>query len=343
MNWLMPLSWFFDGVTRGRNWLFDHRVLPTHHLPCFVISVGNLSVGGTGKTPITDWIVSALEQHQTRTAVLSRGYGGHYRGRLQKVEIKEDAVKLFGDEPVWLARQHPRAPIFVGRDRVVAGQEIVQRMKPQVLILDDAFQHRWIARNLNIVVMDVSEDIKKWSLLPAGRGRENFYALKRADMVILNKCNLTSEENVRQWQKVIAQFVSNSIPVWRCDYGFSESRDLSDGKVVSLAELKGKNVVALSGLARPENFEQQLKSELELKILRHLKFRDHHLYSDEDLQLVATALKETGAQYIVTTEKDSVRINPHWLGGLPLLVMPLRLKMDHTSDEFYEMVRDQIT
>jgi tetraacyldisaccharide 4'-kinase len=195
---LFPLRWMYQGVTGTRNWMYDHGVLKQHHVATKVISIGNLTVGGTGKTPVTLAVVDYLKMKNKSVGVVSRGYKREEKGVLE-VDLSASAGQKFGDEPALIKFTHPDVPVVVGERRVAAAQEILAKAAVDFLVCDDAFQHRSLHRDLNILLFDATETVKNYRVLPVGRAREQINpALKRADIIILTKSNLVSAEELEK-------------------------------------------------------------------------------------------------------------------------------------------------
>jgi tetraacyldisaccharide 4'-kinase len=289
-------------------------------LPC--VAVGNLVVGGSGKTPLVSWISSFYQDRGLKPAVISRGYGGSVRGPERvAAEGLPGASRLFGDEPVMLARRHPEVPIVVGRDRPAAGREALERWGGRIVVADDAFQHRRLKRDLDIVVIDAGRFFGNGRLFPAGPLREHPRELGRADVVLLTRFRSAGE---------------------KIDSRRRELRRLAPGAVLAEAELVpsgwkvfGKDMAeagpprgplfAFCGLANPGSFRGTLE-EMGRAPIGWKSYPDHHAYSVQDLAEVAGEAACSGAATVVTTEKDAARIT-NWEFDLPLQVLEVRLEI----------------
>ncbi len=287
-----------------RNAAYEHRVFTVYRPPVPVIAVGNLTVGGTGKTPIVAWIATYLRSQHRRTAILSRGYGRRSKG----VRVVSDGQRLLadaregGDEPVQLARSFPEIPVVVGESRSEAAREALTRFAPEVLVLDDAYQHRAIARDLNVLVVDGSHDLASDRLLPAGRRREPLSAIQRASVVVFTHPDpatgaVAGEGTVRLWFDG---------PVVVCTRTIGSFADAA-GQVVEGDRVKHGRSVLVSGIGQPERFERDLRA-LGIDVAGHLRYRDHYRFTREDVRAMIAAVEHAGAQRIVTTEKDMVRL-----------------------------------
>ena len=294
-----PLSRIYGTVTSARNHLYDQSRLPIHHLRGPVASVGNLSTGGAGKTPLVILLGEELQKRGIAFDILSRGYGRRSRG----VHLVDPAGSAsdFGDEPLLLARRL-HVPVFVGESRLAAGLAAEKKFGPQLHILDDGFQHRSLARDFDIVLFSTADAVDQ--LLPAGRLREPITSLARADAVVLTNA--------------------------------PGSRSSMDGKLLwrvrrglALDHLPS-NPIAFCGIARPEKFLSQL-NESGVTPAAHLSFRDHHAYTESDLRRLLRLQKSHSAGGFLTTEKDLVN-----LGSLAAQLQPLSIA--RVTMEFYEPV-----
>ena len=261
-----------------------------------VISVGNLSVGGSGKTPIVAALARMLLDMGQRPAILSRGYAR--RRATDGVVVVSDGNRVLepvensGDEPQMLARALPGVPVLVCADRHLAGRLAEKRFAATVMLLDDGFQHLALGRNVDVLVMPAS-DLDD-AVLPSGRLREPLDAASSADCVLVPG----SLEDV---SRVAATF--DRMPVFRVTNHFGSVQGL-DASAPS-----GTRVVAVSGIARPERFFTTLR-EQGFEIVRELRFPDHHWFSSDDLDRIRTIAKEASADFVATTEKDAVRVAP---------------------------------
>ena len=188
-----PLSLVYSSVMRARNWSYDSWLKPSPQFSVPVISIGNLTVGGTGKTPFVDHLLQWCRSQNIVAGVISRGYGGNFSG-VKRVDAKDNPEKV-GDEPWMLFQRHLQTPIYVCADRVQAARELlIQNPSVNLIIADDAFQHRRLYRDMDIVILDMMESQENYLVLPEGRARESFQGLLRANFVILNKINLAPAE-----------------------------------------------------------------------------------------------------------------------------------------------------
>jgi tetraacyldisaccharide 4'-kinase len=321
---LLPLSWLYNLAVSVRNVLFDFGLLPVRQLPVPVIAVGNLTAGGTGKTPLVEYLLSHLIGRGRKVAVISRGYGRMTRGvvivsKWGKVGVTE---REGGDEPLQIARKFPGVAVVVGESRVRAGRRAVEELKADLLLCDDAFQHRYLRRDLNILVLDAGIDILKEKMLPAGRRREPLSGMQRADIVAFSR---VPEEGISAGQEEdVRRFHQGPLVGYRVE---SQSlRTASKGEKLPLEFLSGKKVLALSGIAHNDRFVDQVRS-LGADVVRDLGYPDHYRYTPRDIQRILAAFNASGAAHLVTTEKDAARLVDNEAAKRHLLVEARTLVM----------------
>ena len=285
-----------------RNYAFDTGVLRPHRLPVPVISVGGLTVGGSGKTPVTRYLAERLVDLGYRPAILSRGYGRKERRPL--LVTPNQTWREVGDEPLLLATGLPGVPVVVGPDRVLTGLLATQTLGADSLLMDDGFQHRRIERAIDIVVIDAAHSVGNGRLLPAGPLRESVHSLSRAHAVFLTRVDQAeSTENVR---KFVEQH-SSGLPIIETAYLPTRLVRLVDAEAIPLSTLNGQRTVTLSGVANPRSFEQTLET-LGVTVVGTARYPDHHPFTTVDLERVCRLAQEHKAAWIVTTEKDAMRL-----------------------------------
>ena len=299
---LLPLSWVYGLAAGARNAAFDMGLLPRRACAVPVIAVGNLTAGGTGKTPLVEYITGRLTARGQNVAVVSRGYGRRSRGVVVvscRGEIRADAF-TGGDEPVQIARKFRSASVVVGERRADAAERAVTECGAGVIVLDDAFQHRSIGRDLDILVIDASKDFLRERLLPAGMRREWFSGLQRAGLIGFSRA---VEEEDPLWAGALGRWSRAGSFAYRTRIaGF---RALPGDEPVAGDSLGGKHVLAFSGIAGHEGFVASLRAE-GVDVVAERRFRDHHIYSRRDMDGILKAA--AGAEACMTTEKDMVRL-----------------------------------
>jgi len=316
---LLTAALFIPGLLYGaairvRNRLYDHGLLAVRRLPCPTIAFGNLTVGGTGKTPLTSFTAAALRDAGYRVGILSRGYRRAGRAALVVSDgrrLLADAAQA-GDEPYLMARDNPAAAVAVGADRGAAADLLLAAAPAEVVLLDDAFQHRAIHRDLNILVVDGRDPFGNGRILPFGPLREPITGVRRADAVVVTRGGGVPPPSLlralEQHHSDVAVFHAAIAP-----RGFADP----SGEAAGLAALRGFSAYAFAGIARPERLEEDLGA-LGVRLAGARRFPDHHPYRARDLEEIAAAARACGAEVLVTTEKDLVR-----LPGLPPASPPL--------------------
>jgi tetraacyldisaccharide 4'-kinase len=285
-------------------------------LPCRVVSVGSLAVGGSGKTPLAAWLASGLHARGRRVALASRGYGRLGGG---EVEIVSDGAgarcgpERAGDEPLLLAAQAPGVPVVVARDRGEAGLRALERFATEILVLDDGFQHHRLQRDLDVVVIDGAAGLGG-AVLPRGPLREPLGALGLADVLVVMDGPLSAEDEARvaAFAPGTVRFAARRVP--------RSLRALGGGAGQSLAALRGAEVGMLCGIARPASFRSTLEA-LGARVVAERLFPDHHPFQAGDLRGLGGS-----APLWVTTEKDAVKLDPAWCAGLDLRVLGIAVE-----------------
>jgi tetraacyldisaccharide 4'-kinase len=305
---LNPLSAIYGGVVEARNALYDRRWSRSRPLQGPVISVGNLSAGGSGKTPFVILLGELLKARGIRFDVLSRGYGRGTRGML--VVDPGGLPRDFGDEPLLIARRL-QAPVVVGEDRYEAGRFAESRFGPQIHLLDDGFQHRALARDFDIVL--VTPDDARDRLLPSGRLREPLRSLQRADAVVL--ASGASPES----------FPLAGKTVWRVRRGI-------------VTQNVPPRPVVFCGIARPQNFLLQLRA-AGIDPIAEAFFRDHHGYTEKDVRDLLQLQQRSEAGGFVTTEKDAVNLGGYLAALAPLAVVPVKMELADAANAVDTMLR----
>lgn len=327
---LSVLSLLYAVGVRARLAAYRIGLLRRHRLPVQVISVGNITVGGTGKTPVVLYIARMLRDQGKRVVIISRGYG-RKSGR-DSVRIVSDGEHLLipprsaGDEPYLCAQKQTGVPVMVGKDRVRVGREAIARFRPEVLLLDDGFQHMRLQRDLNIVVVDASNPFDNSHLLPRGLLREPIEGLRRADL-----CWLTRVDQCPDLPELQDRLRSlcPGVPIAETLHRPTRLRSLDRRHHLDLEDLREKTVVALSSIGNPGAFEQTLTH---LKATIHpIRFPDHHPYTSKDIQHVLRVAQEVNAWAVVTTEKDAVR----WpdVDRPPVAVLVLEIEIEVVGGE----------
>ena len=303
---LLPLVPLYGAGVAIRNGLFDIGLLRSKKVNVPVISVGNLSAGGSGKTPLVELLARRLMQAGRKVAIISRGYKRQSTGTLVVsnggVQCAEAAAA--GDEPAQMASKLTGAVVVVDERRSRGAEYAIQKFGADVILLDDGFQHRYLKRDVDIVVIPVNEVEKPGRLLPAGNRREPISSLRRASFIALSRCE--SLEDFSKANAILQKRIQK--PVIGLTTKVSAFRRASSRFSVDLGGLKGKTAIAFSGIGTPRAFVRTVQA-LGLELKRHVVFPDHHAYEAGDLRSLETLMKDSGADYCITTEKDVARLS----------------------------------
>ncbi len=312
---LFPVALLYGTINWLRNLCYDRGWFSTYHSSLPVISVGNLAVGGLGKTPVVEWLVNYFSRQGKRVAIVSRGYGGSFRGDLGVVSSGEGsllmAAAVAGDEPVLLARRNPHVPVLIARKRVTAIQELERSFDVDLVVLDDAFQHRQVGRCIDLVLLDATRPFGNGWPLPLGNLREFPCALHRADVLLLTRGQGAGHNPIA------------GKPTFSSRHRLSSEVSDLNGSLCSIDQLRGKNIVAFAGIAHPEAFFRSL-SELGLTLSQQIPLADHVEYSPAVVQKLTDAV--TGADVLITTEKDAVKLSANMF-NIPCYQIPLTIEI----------------
>ncbi len=355
-GFLQGLSWLFNGIAQARLWLYRHRIFHDQPLGCLVVVVGNLTVGGTGKTPVVEKFARALHERGRKVAILSRGYKSksvplwkkawwwltHAEEPPPRIVSDGRAVLLdseqSGDEPFMLARNLPGVIVLVDKNRVKAGEFAIKRFGCDTLVLDDGFQYLPLKGSLNLLLVDKTNPFGNGHLLPRGILREPIKHLKRASYVFLTKSNGQRdpelERTITEHNPGVDLIECAHRPQYLRRFGVPES---ASGAREPLAFLKGRRVLAFSGIATPESFEKFLR-DLGALLIGRERFLDHYRFGDDDLEQLFVQGQRDGAECLVTTEKDAVRIRDDLPCPLPLYYLRLEIEILRGAADFDEAV-----
>ncbi len=326
---LWPLAKLYELAVRLRVAAYETDYLKPKRLEATVISVGNLTMGGTGKTPMVAYIARYLKSEDYSVAILTRGYARRSSGIrvLNDTSQQQTAVSYreFGDEPMMLARSLPEVPIIVDKDRQEAGLWAERQLGSQALVLDDGYQHLALARNLNILLIDATDPFGGFAMPPFGRLREPLYGIKRADAVIVTRADRPFDQG--QVNAIIKYYCGDKVPVMYFFSTITELRHLATGEVYDVKHFSGWNVAVACGIANPQAFAEDIL-QAGINIVSENFFPDHHPFTQADLERINRAATDSGADAILTTEKDAVRIEGLTLGDVPIYAARLELQSD---------------
>lgn len=304
---------------RCRNWLFDHGWKKAYRADVPVVSVGNLTVGGTGKTPCVEFVARFYRERAVRVAILSRGYGSA-QGR--------------NDEALVLEENLPDVPHLQGPDRAELARVAAEELESELLLLDDGFQHRRLARDLDLVLLDATLPWGHGHLLPRGLLREPRSSLRRAHVAVLTRCDLAGPAAVAELRREVVRRAP-ALPIVESEHRPALWRN-AVGAEQELEALRGKPVAGFCGLGNPEGFRQSLVR-LGLDVIAWRTFGDHHPYSREDIEDLRRWARQLPADTaVVTTQKDLVKIRLDRLGDRELWALVIRLHVTAGLDVLEE-------
>ena len=341
---LYLLSYLYRFAVWLRRYLYKHRILHNKHLGCQVVVVGNLTVGGTGKTPIVERIARTLAENGRKVAILSRGYKSKkeplYKKIWRKLSHGEEAPpkivsdgknvlldsEVAGDEPYMLAKNLPGVVVLCDKNRVKAGTFAINNYKCNTLILDDGFQYLPLEGSLNLLLVDKTNPFGNQHLLPRGILREPIRRLSRASYIFLTKSDGVRDEVLLE---TIREYNSKS-EIIECAHQPQFLQSIEDGACYPLDLLKSARIAAFSGIAYPESFENMLRS-YGAEIEQNHRFLDHHRFTRSEIKRLYRKAEKAELDMIVTTEKDAVRLYDDIKPPIPLYF--LRLEIDILSGE----------
>ncbi|ATH06921.1 tetraacyldisaccharide 4'-kinase [Halobacteriovorax marinus] len=306
---LFPLTCLWEWVYRIRRFMYNYGLLKKNYFQVPIISIGNLTFGGTGKTPFTLWLSDYLGQEKgKRVLVLMRGYKGnleHGSGLLKSGARLGYNPFDYGDEALLLARRLKNTFIAVGKKRSENLSHYFDEVSPDVVLLDDGHQHLKLERNLNIVLFDSLMSLDKYKVAPGGYMREGFSALKDAEVVVLGRADLVTESKLNSLKEIVLKY-NPRIKFAHICYRPTGLFNISCEKVFDVDHLVGKRVICVAGIASPSSFFKYVET-LGIEIIHQVSFPDHHYFKAEEISRLIDLSKEEDV-YILTTEKDIVKL-----------------------------------
>ena len=318
-------------VLNTRNTLYKKGIVRSSRLPVKVISIGNITTGGTGKTPLVEFSVKYLSGSGRKVAVLSRGYGGD--------NSSQEGDEIVNDECLTLIENLRDVPVLAGRDRVKSGEKAINDFGVNCVVLDDGFQHLRLKRDLDVVVIDALNPFGGENLIPRGSLREPLQNLERADLFIISHCDQGNEQIIRSIYKKLDQ-INHSASVCESIHRPVHFDTIADGSILELEWLKGKRVYALSAIGNPESFSNTLKG-LGADLIKHRVFQDHHVYTEEEIEDVISAAQLLGADAIVVTQKDIVKIRKMNIKNANILSLRIEIEITRGVD-LYKAAIDRV-
>ncbi len=302
----------------------------TRHLARPVVSVGNLTVGGTGKTPLVACVAKMLLRRGWKPSILTRGYGRSSKADLLVVapgaSRRADALEI-GDEPALLVRTLPQVPIIICADRFHGGQAAEEQFQVDVHILDDGFQHLALARDVDVLALDATQALSNWHLLPAGRQRETLSALRRAQIVVLTRTDTAEPQSLQE----LVSKVHPAAKVFRSHTELLGWTDALSGVAIPTEGIRTQKVAAFCAVGNPRAFFADLRR-WGFSPVAEDAFPDHHVYTGEEIQRLAASALKKGASALLTTQKDAVKFSRDRTPQLPILACEIEAQILDSGD-----------
>ena len=350
---LRILSRLYSFIMNMRLALFEYRLIRSKTLGCQVISIGNLTVGGTGKTPVVEVFARALQQNGRKVAILSRGYKKVETPLPVKLKnfltfnapiqppprIVSDGQKLLldsahgGDEPYMLASNLPEVCVLVDKDRVKSGRYAIQKLGCDTLILDDGFQYLRLKHRVDIVLVDRTNPFDNGFVLPRGLLRESARHLSRATFIFITKSTGDGSLELRQQIRAL----NDKAEIAECRHSPKHLQDVFTGERHPLEFLQGLKVAALSGIAAPRGFEDSLQR-LGSELVYRKRFADHHRYTQQEILDIINISHDRGADAILTTEKDAVRFPKIVRRDVPIYFLRVEIELLSGEESFNDLI-----
>ncbi|HUV50298.1 MAG TPA: tetraacyldisaccharide 4'-kinase [Anaerolineae bacterium] len=348
---LFIISLAYGYAVKLREFCYKTGIVKSKKLPCAVISIGNITVGGTGKTPMTIKVAQIISGLGYKVAIISRGYKG---GAEKTGGIVSNGHTIFmepekaGDEPFMIAAKIKNIPVVVGQNRYKAGSLAIREFDPDVIVLDDAFQHLDLKRDIDIVLLDCRRPFGNAHLLPRGILREPISALKRSDAFVLTRFDSASDY-IRQAAVDKIENLAHGRPFFRSFHVPNLYKPANDKKSMPGIKLQnfdsgllhGRRVVAFSGLAGNDDFRRTVES-LKCDLIDFFEFPDHHKYTETDLQRIIQSSINAQAEFILTTEKDYVRISGKTSWPIEIVVVGIELSLGDDESPFVDFIKTRL-
>jgi tetraacyldisaccharide 4'-kinase len=330
---LYPLVPVYAVLIKARNWFFDKKIFKSQKVDARIISVGNITVGGSGKTPMVIYLSNLLKQQGIKAGVLSRGYGRKSKGYVlvSKGEQVLTTVDLCGDE-IYHTAQECKVPAAVSENRVIGAERLIKETNVNTIILDDAYQHRWIDRDINLLLCEqrflYDNSFTNQNLLPTGIMREPFDSIKRADAVIINRKFSEKKEIPDQLKK----YFENKKQFTAC-YNAIGFYDVKKKINYKIEEFEGQKGLVVSGIANPYSFINVLKK-TNVDTQNQIIFRDHKDYTLKEVQRIRKEFYSTNSHSVVTTEKDAVKLSKYSkeLDDIDIFYLKIELEIDEPEN-----------
>lgn len=352
LGMLRVLSYIYELGARTNYGLYKMGILKSTKLDCCVISIGNITVGGTGKTPTAQRVANMVSAMGYKVVILNRGYRSHCD---EEMGVVSDGKKIYmtayeaGDEAYLMAKMMPGIPVIIGKNRSITGKYAVEHLGAEVIIMDDGYQHWQVQRDLDIVLVDTINMFGNHCLLPRGILREPLSHLDRADMFLLTKTDQSSVL-ARKFMEELLESYNDKAPIVESIHhavGFVEIADWYKGNVdstIELSQLEGENVMVFSAIGNPSSFEQSLAS-VGLNILEALRYPDHHDYGMPEMQYIGERAEILNAKALITTGKDAVKIPTEFIyfnRSIPIYVLDMDIVLTKNKKDFENTIQKAV-
>ncbi len=339
---LSLFGFLYGQVMKLRNLAYDRGWLHSYALSYPVISVGNVTAGGTGKTPVVAFLTTWLVSRGLRPTILTRGYGA-------KIDLSQsypvsDGQKLLlsqeeaGDEATYLALNLKKIPVWIGANRVQSGRLAANHSDTNIFILDDGFQHRRLKRDVDLVLVDALNPWGWDAVLPRGLLREPKVGVNRADAILISRSDQVIPAELEKLTHEISK-LAPTLPIIYLTHAPTQVYDLGNSKEISLESLQGKGISLFCGLGNPEGFFRTA-AELGIQILDEISFPDHYIYQEEDIEKLVTKAKNQGAEALLTTEKDGVKIFKKNY-GLPIWILKIEIVFKNGEETLKNVIMEK--
>lgn len=349
---LRLVSYLYKFAVQTKLSLFNWGILRKVKLPAYVISVGNLTVGGTGKTPTAQKIAEIMSNRGYRVVILNRGYRSHWDKNIGVVsDGKQISMTAYeaGDEAYLMAKTLPNIPVIIGKNRAVTGKYAVEHFQAEVIVMDDGYQHWRLARDLDIVLVDTITMFGNGNVLPRGILREPLKNLNRADLFIFTKTNQSSAMNKILLRETIARY-NNQAPIAESIHKPQNFVEIGEwynnaGRQIALESLQGKKVIVFSAIGNPVSFEQTVVS-MGVTLLEAVRYPDHHDYGMSEMQYISDRAKELNAVAVITTTKDAVKIPTEFIYSdreMPLYVLNMEIEITDNYENIEKIISQDMT
>jgi len=320
-------------AVRARNFLYSAGWLKVHRADAAVISIGNITVGGTGKTPLVIWLCkqiisdSKFQSSNSQCAILTRGYKATKNSKLK--------TQNYSDEPAILTESCPEVKVIVNPDRVAGAAEAVSKFGANTLIMDDGFQHRRLARDLDIIAIDATRPFGYGKMLPAGLLREPVASLKRADAIVITRCDQIAETELSEIEKTL-QIINPNVIIARSIHAPAYVKS-ADNQEISLEQLKDKKIFAFCGIGNPDAFLNTIKT-IGSELVGSKVYNDHHHYTNDCLADIYEQAGGLKADLILTTQKDWTKIISDFESSLPFAYIGIEIKFLAGEDKLRGLI-----